>query len=60
VGGGITVLIWKQLEGGIFDLYEIVPGFLISILLIVATSLLGPKPDPAVESEFKSATQATT
>jgi sodium/proline symporter len=60
IGGGITVLIWKQLEGGIFDLYEIVPGFLISILLIVATSLLGPKPDPAVESEFKSATQATT
>ena len=60
VGGGITVLIWKQLEGGIFDLYEIVPGFLISILLIVATSLLGSKPDPAVASEFKSATQATT
>jgi sodium/proline symporter len=60
VGGGITVLVWKQLEGGLFDLYEIVPGFLVSILLIVATSLLGKKPDPAVESEFENAAKATT
>ena len=25
--GGGTVLLWKQLDGGIFDLYEILPGF---------------------------------
>ena len=30
-GGGLTVLIWKQLEGGWFDLYEIIPGFGISL-----------------------------
>jgi sodium/proline symporter len=33
--GGITVIAWKQLSGGIFDLYEIVPGVLFSIVAIV-------------------------
>ena len=32
--GGITVIIWKQLEGGIFDLYELVPGFILSSIVI--------------------------
>ena len=32
--GGLTVLIWKQLSGGLFDLYEIVPGFLLSLAAI--------------------------
>ena len=43
--GGITVVIWKQLTGGIFDLYEIVPGFLFATLAIVLVSKLtgGPK-----------------
>ncbi|MCF7849511.1 MAG: sodium/proline symporter PutP, partial [Kiritimatiellales bacterium] len=27
IGGGITVLVWRHLSGGMFDLYEIVPGF---------------------------------
>ena len=38
--GGVTVIVWKQLSGGIFDLYEIVPGVLISVLAIVAVSRL--------------------
>ncbi|GAA5219131.1 sodium/proline symporter PutP [Corallincola platygyrae] len=33
VSGALTVVIWKQLEGGLFDLYEIVPGFIIALLL---------------------------
>ncbi|MCM8855206.1 MAG: sodium/proline symporter PutP [Candidatus Thiodiazotropha sp.] len=38
VTGGLTVVIWKPLQGGLFDLYEIVPGFLISLLVIVLVS----------------------
>jgi len=38
VTGGLTVLIWKQLHGGLFDLYEIVPGFLLSAGMIVLFS----------------------
>lgn len=52
ITGGITVLIWKLLSGGIFDLYEIVPGFLLSVIAIVVTSLLDSEPLPAVKEEF--------
>ena len=38
--GGLTVLIWKQLSGGIFELYEIVPGFVFSSAAILFFSLL--------------------
>ncbi len=40
LAGGLTVVIWKPLEGGLFDLYEIVPGFIISTLMIVVVSRL--------------------
>lgn len=38
ISGGITVIVWKQISGGIFDLYEIVPGFVLSTLVIVIFS----------------------
>ena len=52
VTGGLTVVIWKQLEGGLFDLYEIVPGFLLALLAIVVVSLLRPDHEPSITSEF--------
>ncbi len=41
VAGGLTVIVWKELAGGIFDLYELVPGFLVSTLAIAAVSRQG-------------------
>lgn len=38
--GGITVIIWKQLQGGIFDVYELVPGFILSCLVIYLGGLV--------------------
>ena len=35
-----SYLVWAQLSGGIFDLYEIVPGFVFGLLAIVVVSLL--------------------
>ena len=32
ITGGITVIIWHQLSGGIFELYELVPGFLSALV----------------------------
>ena len=52
IGGGPTVLIWKHLEGGLFDLYEIVPGFIVSVLLIGAVSLLDRKPSSEITARF--------
>jgi len=37
--GGVTVVIWKQLSGGWFDVYEIVPGFILATNLIIVVSL---------------------
>ena len=38
VVGGITVIVWKQLSGGIFELYEIVPGVAFSFVAILFAS----------------------
>jgi sodium/proline symporter len=52
VVGGIAVVVWKQLQGGLFDLYEIVPGFLLSLLSIWLVSRADPAPREALEREY--------
>ncbi|HSH50990.1 MAG TPA: sodium/proline symporter PutP [Bacteroidales bacterium] len=42
ITGASTVLIWKQLEGGLFDLYEILPGFVFALIAIGVFSKLFP------------------
>lgn len=49
--GATTVVVWKQLTGGIFDLYEIVPGFILATAVGVAISKLSP-PRPQVVQSF--------
>jgi sodium/proline symporter len=43
VVGGLTVILWKQGSGGIFGLYEMVPGVLLSTLAIWTVSSLERK-----------------
>ncbi|MBL1376566.1 sodium/proline symporter PutP [Zobellella iuensis] len=50
--GGITVVVWKQLNGGIFDIYEIVPGFILASIAIVAVSKLTGAPAASVTQTF--------
>jgi sodium/proline symporter len=46
--GGVTVVAWRMMSGGIFDLYEIVPGVLFSTLAVAVFGRLGkPAPMPA-------------
>ncbi len=52
--GGVTSIVWAQLSGGIFDLYEIVPGFCFGLIAIIVVSLLTPAPEPKIISEFES------
>lgn len=53
--GAVTVIIWGDfLSGGIFDLYEIVPGFLLNLIVAIVVSLAG-KPTPEIEEEFDKA-----
>ncbi len=55
LSGGLTVMIWKGLSGGIFDLYELLPGFIISCLFIFVASLLDKPPEEKVLDIFKQA-----
>lgn len=45
---------WKQLAdlGGIFALYEIIPGFILATIGIVAVSLLTEEPESALQATF--------
>jgi len=36
--GTVSVIVWKQLEGGIFDLYELLPSFIFASIAIVIAS----------------------
>jgi sodium/proline symporter len=55
--GGLTVILWKQLHGGIFDMYEIIPGFLFSALAILVASLASPEPAPELLAQFDKVRQ---
>lgn len=54
VVGALTVIVWKQIEGGIFEMYEILPGFILCALTVVVVSLMGPPPAVAIQKEFDS------
>ncbi|TRM11579.1 sodium/proline symporter PutP [Lentibacillus cibarius] len=52
VVGAVTVIIWGDfLSGGIFELYEIAPGFLLNLIAAVVVSISGKSSD-GVEEEF--------
>jgi sodium/proline symporter len=53
--GAVTVLLWSNLSGGIFDLYEIVPGFLLASIAIVSISLLKPEQNQSTLQQYDSA-----
>jgi len=52
ITGGLTVLVWKQIHGGIFDIYEILPGFVFSVIIIIAVSLMDNRPSQEILDEF--------
>lgn len=52
VAGTITVILWASFEGGIFDVYEILPGFLVNGITVIIVSLMGAKPPEAVRRAF--------
>lgn len=54
VVGAMTVIVWKNLSGGWFDVYEILPGFVFCALAAIIVSLLGQKPAPTIEEVFDS------
>ena len=55
ISGGIMVFVWKFLVrplGGLFDVYELLPAFLISLIFIILVSLVTKAPDEEIQKEF--------
>ncbi|MEZ8943186.1 sodium/proline symporter PutP [Vibrio sp. 10N.247.311.12] len=51
VVGGVTIVLWKQFTGGWFDVYEIVPGIILSTISIVIVSLITGEPEDEVKKQ---------
>ena len=50
--GAFTVMVWSTLEGGLFDLYEIIPGFAAASFSIMLVSKLAPEENAKLLKEF--------
>lgn len=58
ISGGGMVFIWKLLLsklGGVFGIYELLPAFIISCIVIVVVSLLSKEPSQDIQDEFELA-----
>lgn len=56
VTGGVMVFVWKYAIaklGGIFDIYELLPAFVLSLIVIVAVSLLTKEPCAEIKEDFE-------
>ena len=57
LAGGLMVFVWKYLIaplGGVLAIYELLPAFIISSIVIVVVSLLTPAPGKEITDEFES------
>lgn len=58
ISGGVMVFVWKLLLkplGGIFGIYELLPAFIISCIVIVIVSLISEEPSEEIQKEFELA-----
>ena len=56
ISGGAMVFVWKYLVrplGGVWNLYELAPAFLVSIIFIFIVSLLTKKPSETIIDSFE-------
>ena len=57
ITGAVTVVVWNMFVkplGGWFGVYELLPGFVIALAVIVVVSLLTKEPEKEVTDEFDS------
>ena len=55
IAGGVMVFFWKLVLkplGGLFGIYELLPAFVFSVIVIVVVSLFTAEPDTQIEAEF--------
>lgn len=60
ITGAVTVVVWERLTNAKiipFQLYEIVPGFILALAAIIIFSLIGNTPKKAIHEEFDEAVE---
>lgn len=61
ITGAVTVLVWKNLLsplGGIFSVYELLPGFILAFVAIVVVSKLTKEPPKEITEQFDTYMEA--
>lgn len=53
--GAVTVFLWYEAKGGLFDLYEIFPGFVFNLIVTILVSLADKEPPQEIQDEFEKA-----
>ena len=59
LGGGILIFVWKfvirvSFAGTWLDIYELLPAFILNVILVVVVSLVTAAPDKSITDEFDS------
>ncbi|MBQ6789410.1 MAG: sodium/proline symporter [Clostridia bacterium] len=57
IGGGVMVFLWKFVIaklGGVFAIYELLPSFILSLVLIIVVSLVTKAPEKDIADTFDS------
>lgn len=57
ITGGVMVFVWKYLVrpmGGILDIYELLPAFLLASAVIIIVSLITPAPEQEIVEQHES------
>ncbi len=61
VSGGVAVFVWKYLVrplGGAFNIYELLPAFILSLVVTIVVSLLTKAPSSEIVDEFNEVKNA--
>ena len=56
--GAVGTIVFKYLKthvGGIFSIYELLPAFILSVVVIIIVSLLDKAPEREIQQEFDEA-----
>lgn len=52
LSGGVTVIVWRVFIKSTINLYEILPAFAVSVVMIIVVSLITKEPNTEVQKEF--------
>lgn len=62
ITGGVMVFVWKYLiapMGGVLGIYELLPAFLLSLIVNIVVSLATPAPSQEIQDEFEKVKKET-